>query len=407
MALNDTKIRAFQAKTKPYKVGDDKGLYLEISPSDGKLWRLKYRVAGIEKKLALGRYPTVTLKRARMMRDEALENLSRGHDPAVEKQRAKATKKLSLQNTFGAIALEYVDKLKGEDKAVATIAKAHWFITQLRTLANRPITEIKPQDLLVILRRLETQGKRETAKRTRSFASRVFRYGVATRRCENDPAHLLSGALTAPAVKHHAAILDPIKFGELLRAIQRFDGHRVTRLALQLAPHVFVRPGELRHADWGEIDLEAATWKIPAGRMKARRIHAVPLSKQAVAILKQLYKITGPRGFIFPALYTSLRPMSENTINVSFRRMGFGADEVTAHGLRTTASTFLNESGKWHPDAIERALAHGDSDAVRGIYNRGQYWEERIKMMQWWSDRIDAMRDGGEVLAFDRKSKSK
>ena len=224
---------------------------------------------------------------------------------------------------------------------------------------------------------------------------------MATGRAKADPAALLKGALISPKARYYAAILDPAKLGELLRAIDDFSGSPITRFALQLAPHVFVRPGELRHAEWNEIDLGEAVWRIPAGKMKARREHSVPLSRQVIALFRDLRALTGPKGVVFPALHTTRRPMSENTVNAAFRRMGFDKDEVTAHGLRSTASTLLNESGLWNPDAIERALAHGFSDAVRGAYHRGQHWEERVRMAQWWSDFLDELKMGAEVVVLN------
>ena len=225
-----------------------------------------------------------------------------------------------------------------------------------------------------------------------------------TGRAEADPAAMLSGALITPKVKHHAAPIDPAKVGDVLRAIDAYTtGAPITRLALQIAPHVMTRPGELRQALWEEFDLDATIWRIPAGRMKARRPHAIPLSRQVVAYLREVKELSGPDGYVFPAFHTTRKPMSENTMNQAFRRMGFTGDEVTSHGLRTTASTLLNESGKWHPDAIERALAHGDSDAVRGIYNRGHYWQERVEMMQWWSDHLDQLRVGAEIVQLRRE----
>jgi integrase len=209
---------------------------------------------------------------------------------------------------------------------------------------------------------------------------------------------MLKGALVTPRATHYAAILEPNELGGLLRAIDDFTGYMVTKLALQIAPHVFVRPGELRHAEWHEIDLVDGVWKIPAGKMKARRAHAVPLSKQVRGYLTDLAEMLGREGYVFPSARSSKRPMSENTLNAAFRRMGYSKEEVTAHGLRATASTFLNESGLWNPDAIERALAHGDSNVVRGIYHRGKHWEERVRMAQWWSDYLDELRTGGKVI---------
>jgi len=222
----------------------------------------------------------------------------------------------------------------------------------------------------------------------------VFRYAVATARLRSDPTRDLRGALTAPKVTHYGAITDPKRVGELLRAISGYEGNGVTKLAMQLAAHVFVRPGELRHAEWREFDLSGALWTIPAKKMKMRREHHVPLSRQSIAVLETLHLITGPEGYVFPSIRTGARPMSENTINAGLRRLGYASHEMTAHGFRAMASTLLNESGKWHPDAIERALAHGDSDKVRAAYHRGAHWQERVEMSQWWSDNLEMLRKG-------------
>ena len=387
MALKDTEIRAIRTTDKPVRKADGKGLYVEAFPNGSKLWRLKYRFAGKEKRLALGSYPEVGLAEARKRRDAARASLERGVDPGLERKQEKAAARVSAANTFEAVALEYITKMEAEGRASATLAKARWFLALLKpAIGSMPVSTVDPQMLLAALRKLEDKGNYETAKKTRSFASRVFRFAVATSRAASDPADLLNGALVSPKAKHYAAILEPAKFGALLRAIDSFEGSPITALALRIAPHVFVRPGELRHAEWTELDLDEGIWRIPAGRMKARRPHAVPLSPQARALFKELYALTGPDGYVFPAFHTSKRPMSENTVNAAFRRMGFGKDEVTGHGLRATASTLLNESGKWNPDAIERALAHGFSDAVRGAYHRGQHWDERVRMAAWWSD---------------------
>lgn len=406
VALNDAAIRALKPKDRVFAVADGGGLCIEVAVSGSKLWRYRYRFAGKPKNLSFGRYPEVSLKEARQRHEVARATLRDGIDPGVERRQAKLTARLSAANTFGAVAKEFIEqKISREGRADVTVEKAKWQLRHLRPIADQPLVDIRPMDLYAVLRRLEGQGKHEAARRCRSFASRVFRYAAATGRAEADPAALLRGALTAPKVKHHAAILDPHKFGELLRGIDAFEGAPITRLALQIAPHVMARPGELRQATWDEFDLDANIWRIKAERMKMRRVHAIPLSKQVVALLRELQQFSGPEGYVFPAFHTSRRPMSENTMNQAFRRMGYTSDEVTAHGLRTTASTLLNESGKWHPDAIERALAHGDSDAVRGIYNRGNYLEERVRMMQWWSDYLDRLRTGGEVVEFRHTSR--
>jgi integrase len=404
MALNDAAIRALKPRNRAYVVADEKSLCIEVAVSGSKLWRYRYRFAEKARKLALGPYPEVSLKEARKRRDEARALLREGVDPGVERKRAKLMAELSASDTFSAITDEYIEqKLVKEGKAAVTVQKAKWLLQQLNPIAHRPVSEIEPTELFAVLRRLEGQRKHETAKRCRSFASRVFRYAAATGRAKSDPAALLGGALIAPKVRHHAAILEPAKLGELLRSIDAYEGAPITRLALQIAPHVMVRPGELRQATWDELNLEAKIWRIRGERMKMRRDHAVPLSDQVVALFLELAQFSGPEGYVFPAFHTSRRPMSENTMNTAFRRMGYTKDEVTAHGLRTTASTLLNESGKWHPDAIERALAHGDSDAIRGIYNRGQYLDERVRMMQWWSDFLDRLRGGGEVVPFQSR----
>lgn len=399
MALNDAAIRALKAKDRVFAVADEKGLCIEVAVSGSKLWRFRYRFAGKARVLSFGRYPEVSLKEARQRRDEARGTLRDGIDPGVERQRAKLTARFNADNTFGAVAEEYIEhKLVKEGRAAVTVEKARWLLLQMKPIWDQPLVDIRPAEIFGVLRRLEGQRKHETAKRCRSFTSRVFRYAAATGRAESDPAAMLAGQLIAPKVKHHAAILEPRKLGELLRSIDAFEGAPITRLALQIAPHLMARPGELRQATWDEFDPVAKIWRIKAERMKMRRPHAIPLSEQVIGYLDDLAQLSGPEGYVFPAFHTTRRPMSENTMNQAFRRMGYTSDEVTAHGLRTTASTLLNESGEWHPDAIERALAHGDSDAVRGIYNRGQYWDERVKMMQWWSDYLDRLRDGGMII---------
>jgi integrase len=394
MALKDLEIRALQARGRIYKKADERGLYIEVHPSGSKLWRVKYTYLGKDKRLALGRYPEVSLAEARQKRDEARQKLRDGIDPLAERKRAKLLAAYNAANTFGEVATEYIAKMVTEGRADTTTSKANWLLEQLAPLVDQPIADLKPVDVLAALKRIEAKGKYETARRCRSFAGRVFRYGVATARGETDPTAFLRGALITPKTTHHAAILEPKAVGELLRSIDTYSGQAISRLAAQISPHVMARPGELRNAVWSEFDLDNAVWRIPAERMKMRRPHAIPLSRQVLAYLAELYPLTGPDGYVFPAFHTSRRPLSENTVNQVFRRLGYAVGEVTAHGLRTTASTLLNESGKWSADAIERSLAHADKDAVRGTYNRGAYWEERVAMHQWWSDYLDQLRDG-------------
>jgi len=392
MALSDVRLRALKPRNKAYKVPDADGLYLEVRTSGAKLWRFRFCHLGKESRISLGSYPEIGLASARRKRDEARQQLAEGLDPAAERRREKLTAAFNAANNFGDVAKEYIEKMVADGRAETTTVKANWLLAQLKPIAAMPVADIKPIEVLAALKKLEARGKRETARRCRSFASRVFRYAVATGRGEVDPTSVLRGALVTPKVTHHAAILDPAGVGELLRSIDAYSGNAITRIACQIAPHVMMRPGELRQALWTEIDMTAAIWTVPPERMKMRRPHAVPLSRQVLAYLEDLLGLTGPEGFVFPAFHTSKRPMSENTINQAFRRMGYATGEVTAHGLRTTASSLLNESGKWSPDAIERSLAHADPNAVSGIYNRGRYWDERVAMHQWWSDYLDALR---------------
>lgn len=405
MALTDVAVRNAKPRAKAYKLSDSGGLFLYVTQAGGKLWRFKYRISGKEKLLALGAYPEVGLASARQRRDDARTLLAEGKDPGAEKRRAAVAAAVSANNTFKVVAEEHIAKRQREGAADATIAKARWHLNRLAKLHDRPIAEIKAFEVLDILRKLETRGNLEAARQIRAFASRIFRYGVATTRCESDPAALLIGALTAPKVKNHAAITDPVKVGELLRAIEGYEGQPSTVYALRLAPHVFLRPGELRRAEWTEFDLDAAVWAIPASRTKMRKEHTVPLSHQAVAILREVQKITGGGKLVFPGLRTASRPISENTLNAALRRLGYGHDDMTAHGFRALASTLLNQSGKWRPDVIERALAHGERDKIRAAYNRAQYWDERVAMAQWWSDHLDTLRKGADILPFpDREA---
>lgn len=392
MSLTDVLIRSLKPESRAYKRADAGGLYLEVRPTGAKLWRFKYRYLGKDNRIALGPYPEVRLAEARQLRDEARRKLRDGIDPLAERKRVKLVAQFKAANTFGDLAREYIDKSVAEGRAEATTVKANWLLDQLKPIASMPVADIKPVEILAALKKIEARGKYETARRARSFASRVFRYAVATGRGEADPTAVLRGALIAPRVTHHAALLDPEAVGGLLRAIDAYPGNALTRLACQILPHVMARPGELRKAMWAEIDFDKAVWNVPGERMKMRRPHSVPLSRQVISYLKALHELTGPEGFVFPAFHTSRRPMSENTVNQAFRRMGYATGEVTAHGLRTTASSLLNESGKWHSDAIERSLAHADTNAVRGIYNRGRYWDERVAMHQWWSDYLDELR---------------
>ncbi|QNN66262.1 tyrosine-type recombinase/integrase [Sphingomonas rhizophila] len=395
MALTDVAVRNAKPRDRAYKLADSGGLYLLVTTAGGRLWRLKYRIDGIERKLALGRYPDVSLGDARKARDSARQSIAVKIDPSTVKRREKALRKTAAGTTFSGIADEAIDKAKRAGKSSATISKLEWARDWLLpSIGHRPIEQIEPQEILDVLRSLERKGQLETARRVRAFASRVFRFAVVTARAKSDPAALLAEAIASPRPKHLAAILDPRRAAELLRAIQGYSGQPSTILALKLSPHVFLRPGELRRAEWSEINFEKAVWRIPAEKMKMRRDHAVPLSKQAVAILREAQALTGNQRYVFGAFARRDRPLSENTINGALRRLKFESSEMSAHGFRSMASTLLNESGRWSPDAIERALAHKDRDAIRGAYHRGAHWEERVQMAQWWSDYLDGLQVG-------------
>lgn len=402
MPLTDVAIRNAKPREKPYKVGDTLGLFLLVQPSGGKLWRVKYRIDGKEKKLAIGIYPQVGLAEARRRRDAARELVAAGKDPGREKQREKVRSRIQAETTFDAIAAEFCQKRRRDGQkawAVSTATRSEYLLSLLKgSIGKLPITDIEPADVLIAVRKIERKGQLESARRTLQLAGAVFRYAVATARLSSDPTRDLRGALTAPTVTHYGAIIDPARVGELLRAIDGYEGQPITKLAMQLAPHVFVRPGELRHAEWSEFDFDGALWTIPASKTKMRKDHLVPLSRQSIAILEDLRTLTGPDGYVFPSIRSRKRPMSDNTINAGLRRLGYSTDEMTAHGFRAMASTLLNESGKWHPDAIERALAHGDSDRIRAAYHRGAHWKERVAMAQWWSDHLDQLRKGADVV---------
>jgi len=381
---------------------DGGGLYLHVLPS-GRYWRMKYRFLGREKLLAFGVYPRVSLASARQSREAARAELRNGIDPGRAKQERRYASQISADNTFKSAALEWLER---QDVADVTADKNRWLLEQylFPALGERPIADITPRELLDTLRKIEKTGKLETASRAKNKAGQVFRYAILEGKLELDPTGSLRGALKSPDVRHHAAITDPAKIGELLRAIHGFTGQPVTAAALKFTPLVFVRPGELRKAVWEEFDLDGAMWRIPAERMKMKAAHLVPLSKQAVAILRQLHTLTGRGEYVFPSLRTRDRPISENTVNAALRALGYANDEMTAHGFRSMAATRLNEMG-WRADAIERQLAHAESNKVRDAYtSAAQYLDERKKMMQAWADYLDALRIGAKVLPIKRRA---
>lgn len=387
MPLTDAKIRNLKTPEKEKKVSDFRGLYLLLKPTGGRLWRMAYRYAGKQKSLALGQYPHVGLSEARQKRDEAKALLAKGVDPSVQAKLVKAEAAFSSANTFSIIAEEMLGKVTREGLAETTLSKKRWLLgLAMPDLGARPIKEITAPEILSSLRKVEAQGNYETARRLRATIGQVFRYAIATARADNDPTFGLKGALTTPTVVHRAAITDWQRLAGLVRCIWEYEGAYETRAALKLMALLYPRPGELRQADWTEFDLEKGIWTIPASRTKMRREHRKPIPKSARDILLELREITGNRAIAFPSVSSPNRPLSENTLNAALRRMGFAKEEMTSHGFRATASSLLNESGKWNPDAIEAELGHVGADEVRRAYHRSVYWEERVDMANWWND---------------------
>ncbi len=392
MALTDVACRGTKPGPQLRKLTDSAGLQLWIFPNGSKLWRYAYRFNGKQRLLALGAYPEVSLAEARKARDAAMALVKDDTDPVRAKKLVKLAAK-AARAEFQAVAEEYLAKLEREGRAEKTLIKLRWLLGLVYpVLGPLPIASIKPVEVLAALQAVERRGRYETARRLRSTIGAVFRFAIATGRAETDPTPALVGALTTPKVSHRAAIVEPRRVGALLRAIDGFDGQPTTRFGLQLMALLFPRPGELRLATWSEFELGDAIWRVPAARAKMRREHVVPLSTQAIDLLKQLSEVTGSGPLLLPSVRSARRSISDNALNAALRRMGFGQDEMTAHGFRAMASTLLNESGQWQVDAIERQLAHIDGNNVRRAYARGQHWLERVRMMQWWADYLDRLR---------------
>ncbi len=387
-----------------YRVADAAGLCVEVRPDGGRSWRYRYRFAGNARMLSLGTYPQVSLAEARKRRDEARNVLQSGRDPSSERKADRLRVKLSVENTFGAVALEWLEQQRGK-LADITYRKSEWlFSFVLPALGARPIADITAPEILAILRGIEARGAHETAHRVKQRIGQVFRYAIATGRAERDPSNDLRGALAPVVTTPRAAVTDPKAVSELLCAIDAYAGQPVTMAALKLAPLVFARPGNLRAMEWAELDLDAAEWRIPAHKMKVREAHVIPLAKQAIAILRELQSLTGNGSYVFPSLRTGWRPMSENTVNAALRRLGYDKDTMTGHGFRALASTRLNELG-WAPDVIERQLAHAERNKVRAAYNRASYLSERRRMMQAWADYLDSLRAPNNVVKLARKAR--
>ncbi|QRN02547.1 tyrosine-type recombinase/integrase [Legionella sp. MW5194] len=401
MALTVVQIKAAKPKEKPYKLADERGLYLLVNPSGSKLWKLKYRFAGIEKKLSLGAFPEVSLAEARDKREDARKYLTNNIDPGVLKNSIKRSKKEAAENSFEAIAREWHAKFTPkwtDDHGKRILIRLEQNI--FPWIGKRPIKEVTAPELLSALRRVEARGAVETAHRILQICGQVFRYSIVTERGDRDISADLKGALAPVKKRHHASITEPTEVGKLLRAINAYKGSFVTKCALQLAPLFFVRPGELRQSEWVEFNIEKAEWRIPAEKMKMRQTHIVPLCTQAIHILQELKPYTGEGKYLFPCIRTPQRPMSENTILGALRRLGYTSDEMTGHGFRSMASTLLNEQG-WNPDAIERQLAHAERNNIRAAYNYAEYLPERRQMMQSWGDYLEELVvSRNEVIQF-------
>ena len=390
MALNDTRIRNARPQAKAYKMFDGGGLHLVINPQGSRLWRLKYRIGGREKLLSIGAYPAVGLKAAR---EAAKTLLAAGGDPSEQKKATKRAASTAAECSFRALADEYLAKLTAEGRAAVTLGKVEWLLGFANAeFGGQPIREITAPNVLACLRKVEQRGRHETARRLRSTIGAVFRFAVATARADTDPTFALRNALIRPTVTPMPAIIEPAEVGALARAIDGYKGQPTTVAALRLLLLLVPRPGELRQAFWEEFDFEARVWTIPPHIAKMRRPHRVPLPTQAIDILMDLREITGCCERVFPSIRTWKRPMSENTMNGALRRLGYSGEEVVSHGFRSTFSTLANESGLWHPDAVERALAHVEGNKVRRAYARGEHWDERVRMAQWWADHLDRLK---------------
>lgn len=399
--LTDIKVRNVKPAGKDVKLFDGGGLFLLVTRSGGKLWQFKYRYDGKEKKLAFGSYPEVSLVDAREKRESARKLVASGVDPGVVRKAQKAARASEVENSFEVVAREW------HSRFLSTWTPGHAMTIMSRLerdvfpwLGSRPIVEIKATELLMALRKVEARGALETAHRIRTVCGQVFRYAVATGRAERDISADLRGALPPVSEKHHASITEPARIAELLRAIEGYQGGFVVRCALQLAPMLFVRPGELRAAEWNEFDLDAGEWHIPADRMKMKQAHLVPLSSQAVEILRELQKLTGSSRYVFPSGRSFHRCMSNNAVNAALRRMGYEKDEMTGHGFRAMARTILDEVLHFRPDYIEHQLAHAVKDPNGRAYNRTAHIAERKKMMQTWADYLDGLKRGAKILPF-------
>ncbi len=393
MPLTNIACRNAKPKESQYTLFDEKGLFLLVSPTGGKWWRMKYRYQGKEKRLSLGTYPETPLAEARERRDKARKLLARGIDPAEARKDEKAETQ-AKGDTFETVAREWFDKFKPRwSEGHAGQIMRRFELNAFPWIGACPIKEISAPELLAVARRIESRGALEMAHRLLQACGQVFKYAVATGRAERDPSGDLRGALPPTNEKHHASLTAPKDVAQLLQAVDGYTGGIVTRCALQMAALTFVRPGELRHAEWTEINFDTTEWRIPGHKMKMKTQHIVPLSRQSLAALHELHPLTSSARYVFPSERTGQRPMSENTVNAALRRLGYSKEQMTGHGFRSIASTMLNEMG-WNRDAIERQLAHAERNNVRAAYNFAEFLPLRREMMQAWADYLDGLRIG-------------
>lgn len=395
--LSDTKIRSAKAAEKPFKLYDEQGLFLIVTPAGGRWWRVRYYWHGREQLLSLGTYPEIDLGTARQRRDEVRTMVKRGVNPSADRQEQKTAERFAAECSYKAVALDWLEhtaKFRKWTEDHVQRVKRRQEVCFFPWLGRKHIAQVTDDEVLACVMRVSDRGLNDTAYRARSEVDAIFRYARKRKMVKHNPVADLRGVDVLPKhkVEHHAAITDPAQFGTLLRALDTYPGGFTVRCALQFQALVFVRPGELRLARWEEFDLANAEWRIPAERMKMREHHVVPLSRQAVAVLRSLQPLTGPDGYVFPQVRNASRPISNNTLNAALRTLGYAKAQATAHGFRSTASTLLNESGDWRPDAIERQLAHGERNKVRSAYNSAQHLPERRKMMQAWADYLDELR---------------
>ncbi|MGO4169912.1 tyrosine-type recombinase/integrase [Novosphingobium sp. YAF33] len=400
--LSATAVDRARPREKPYKLSDRDGLYLLVKPSGARYWRMNFKLHQLQRTASFGRYPEVSLAEARQRALEARRQLKQGIDPVYQAKLNKMAASIAAGHTFRSVAEEWLEKMRLEEKSAKSIRKCEWQLSLVMPdIGNRPISQITSHEVLLSLKKIESTRKFYTATSLRALCGQIFRYAVATARAERDVCVDLRGALVTPKVVHRPAITAPKQVGALMRAIHDYDGAKYTSIALRLLAHTFVRPGELRHAEWKELDLDRSVWIIPPHKMKMRRPHTIPLSRQALAIIGEIEHGENFSMYLFPGMRSTKRPLSDNTINAALRRMGYEKDEMTAHGFRAMAATLLNEMGTWNPDAIERQLAHAEPNSVRRAYTRGHHWDERVRMMQHWSDYLDQLRGGAEVIRPD------